>query len=178
MCEDILLSSGLAEEAYRRYAIEANQATTHLATFRAIVKKYPHKAPAGILHDLVSSQPGNEGKWFAAAKDAGLYDAAIDLVSRSPTDLRTLIRAARDYAKTQPEFAIASGRAALHWIGLGHGYEILNIDVLGAYQGIMDAARFAGMDEQQVKQDLRHLIEHSSHQREFLHSILDRHLTA
>ena len=178
VCEDILLSSGLAEEAYRRYAIDANQATTHLATFRAIVKKYPHKVPAEILHDLVSSQPGNEGKWFAAAKDAGLYDAAIDLVSRSPTDPRTLIRAARDYAKTQPAFAVASGKAALHWIGCGHGYEILGVDVLDAYQGIMDAARFAGMDEQQVKQDLLQLIEHSTHQQKFLHGILDLHLKA
>jgi hypothetical protein len=42
-CEAILLSSGLAEEAYQRYASEANQGTTYLATFRAIAKKYPHK---------------------------------------------------------------------------------------------------------------------------------------
>ena len=178
MCEDILLSSGLAEEAYRRYAIEANQASTHLATFRAILKKYPHKAPTEILHDLVSSQPGNEGKWFAAAKEAGLYEAAIGLVTRSPADPRTLIRAARDYARTQPAFAIASGKAALHWIGRGHGYEILGVDVLNAYQGIMDAARFADMDEIQVKQDLLQLIEHSTHQQKFLHGILDLHLKA
>lgn len=38
VCEEILLSSGLAEEAYSRYAIAASQGTTHLATFRAIVK--------------------------------------------------------------------------------------------------------------------------------------------
>ena len=44
-CEGILLSSGMAEEAYARYAIEANQKTTYLATFRAIVKKYPNKGP-------------------------------------------------------------------------------------------------------------------------------------
>ncbi len=35
-CEEILLSSGMAEEAYNRYAIEANQKMTYLATFRAI----------------------------------------------------------------------------------------------------------------------------------------------
>ncbi|MBW1989632.1 MAG: hypothetical protein JRI97_08805, partial [Deltaproteobacteria bacterium] len=44
-CEQILLSSGLAKEAYRRYAIRANQKMTHLATFRAIAKKYPAKRP-------------------------------------------------------------------------------------------------------------------------------------
>ncbi|CAB3774526.1 hypothetical protein LMG29542_07903 [Paraburkholderia humisilvae] len=41
--EVILLSSSMMDEAYRRYAIEANQAATHLATFRAIAKKYPDR---------------------------------------------------------------------------------------------------------------------------------------
>jgi hypothetical protein len=61
-CEKILLSSGMAEEAYSRYAIEANQKTTYLATFRAITKKYPGKAAKDILSDLVASSPGNKGK--------------------------------------------------------------------------------------------------------------------
>ena len=38
-CEKILLSDGSVEEAYKRYAIEANRKTTHLATFRAIAQK-------------------------------------------------------------------------------------------------------------------------------------------
>ena len=78
-CEEILLSSGLVEEAYARYAIEANQSTTFLASYRSISRKYPMKAPAQVLNDLVASTPGQEGKWFAAAKDAGLYDEAIAL---------------------------------------------------------------------------------------------------
>jgi tetratricopeptide (TPR) repeat protein len=115
-CEEILLSSGLAEEAYTRYAIEANQGTTFLATFRSIVKKYPTKAPAKILDDLVASTPGQEGKWFAAAKDARLFDAAIALAQRTPCDPRTLTRAARDFAATNPRFAVEAGLAALRWI--------------------------------------------------------------
>jgi len=91
-CEEILLSSGLLDEAYRRYAIEANQGTTNLATFRAIAKKYPNKQPEEILRDLVSSTPGAEGKWFAAAKDGGLFAVAAELATRSPTDPRTLTR--------------------------------------------------------------------------------------
>jgi hypothetical protein len=70
-CEAILLSSGLLDEAYRRYALEANQGTTNRATFRAIAKKYSNKRPEDILRDLVSSTPGAEGKWFAAAKEGG-----------------------------------------------------------------------------------------------------------
>jgi hypothetical protein len=89
------------------------------ATFRAIAKKYPNKRPDGILRDLITSTPGAEGKWFAAAKDAGLFDVAIELVTRSPTDPRTLTRAARDYAEKQPDFALAAGLAALHWISRG-----------------------------------------------------------
>lgn len=82
-CEEITLSSGLDDEAYARYAIEAIRGTTFLATFRAIAKKYPTKAPPKIFDDLVASTPGLKGKWFAAAKDAGLYDEAIALAQRT-----------------------------------------------------------------------------------------------
>jgi len=57
-----LLSLDLHEKAYNRYALDANQGTTHLATFRGLVKKYPHIPAADILNDLVASQPGSEGK--------------------------------------------------------------------------------------------------------------------
>src|SRR6266508_3559672 len=81
VCEGIVLSSGLAEEAYERYAVVANQRSSYLATFRAIVGKYPRRQPAAVLGDLVASTPAQEGRWFAAAKDAKLYDAAIELAS-------------------------------------------------------------------------------------------------
>ena len=119
VCEEILLSSGLADDAYQRYAIAANRTTTNLATFRAIAKKYPNKDAADILRDLVKSEPGAEGKWFAAAKDAGLFDVSIELARRSPTDPRTLTRAARDFASKRPEFAIDAGLTALHWMARG-----------------------------------------------------------
>lgn len=63
-----------------------------------------------ILRDLVASQPGNESKWFAAAKDAGFFELAIELTNRSPAYPRTLIRASWDFvvewagiAASQPE---------------------------------------------------------------------------
>ena len=140
-CEEILLSSGFADQAYARYAIEANQGTTFLATYRSIAKKYPTKAPARILDDLVASTPGKEGKWFAAAKDAALYDEAIALARRTPCDPRTLTRAARDYASTNPRFAVEAGLAALRWLASGYGYEITGFDVLSAYSSTLDAAK-------------------------------------
>ena len=96
----------MADEAYTRYAIEAKRGTTYLATFRAIVKKYPQKTKSEILNDLVESTPGEEGKWFAAAKSAGLYDEAIALANKTPCDPRTLTRAAKEEAATHPDFAV------------------------------------------------------------------------
>lgn len=124
-CEGVLLDSGFAEEAYAQYAIEATYAKTKLATFKAIAKKYPGKPTETILRDLIASQPGNEGKWFAAAKDAGFFELAIELENRRPSDPRTLIRAARDFAAERPAFALAAGMTALRgiqWMGIrNHG---------------------------------------------------------
>jgi hypothetical protein len=139
-CEEILLSSGMADEAYARYAIEANRGASNLATFRAISKKYPQKTAAEILHDLVEGTPGEEGKWFAAAKSAGLYDEAIVLANRTPCDPRTLTRAAKDAAKEKPAFAVEAGMAALRWLCAGYGYEITSADIWVAYRYTMEAA--------------------------------------
>ncbi len=158
-CEEILLASGLADEAYQRYAIVANRNTTNLATFRALVKKYPHKNPADILRDLVQSEPGAEGKWFAAAKDTGLYDVALELARRSPTDPRTLTRAARDFALKRPEFAMAAGLYALAWMAKGHGYELTGLDVHAAFDGVMLAARNLEIDDLRTKAQVRQMID-------------------
>jgi hypothetical protein len=52
-CEEILLSSGLYEEAYQTYALMVNRGGTNLTTFRSIVKKYPMKDRHEILEDLI-----------------------------------------------------------------------------------------------------------------------------
>ena len=59
-CEEILISSEMVDEAYIRYALEANQGTTNLTTFRAIAKKYPNKPAETILRDLIAryGEPG------------------------------------------------------------------------------------------------------------------------
>ena len=175
-CEAVLLSSGMADEAYRRYAIEANQGTTNLATFRAIAKKYPHILPEQILRDLVVSTPGAEGKWFAAAKDAGLFNVAIELIRNSPTDPRTLARAARDFAGDQPDFAFAAGLASLRWISLGHGYDITGLDVLDAYSAVMLASTKAGLDAQKVKAQIIEILSSAPTGQQFLKTVLAHHL--
>ena len=139
-CEQLLLSSGLVDEAYQRYGLRAHRATTYAGWFRAVRKRYPDKPAAEVLADLVAETSGEEGKWFAAAKDAKLFDQAISLANLSPCDPKTLIRAARDYAQTQPAFAIEAGIAALRWMVEGYGYEITNADVLNAYTHTTTAA--------------------------------------
>jgi len=146
-CEEVLLSSGLAEEAYKRYAIAANRSTSYLASYRAIVRKYPHKEPAQILRDLIGSTPGEEGKWFAAAREAGLLGLAMELANRSPCDPRTLSRTARDFVDENPSFSLAVGLAALRWLGEGYGYEITAADVWDAYSHTMKAAERLGQTE-------------------------------
>lgn len=177
-CEAILLSSGLVDEAYRRYAMEANQGTTNLATFRAIARRYPNKSPDEILRDLIATTPGAEGKWFAAAKDAGLFDVAIELATRSPTDPRTLTRAARDFAEKQPDFALTSGLAALHWISRGHGYEITGGDVLDAYAAVTQAAVGAGVPAQRINEQIRAMTAGTQPGNTLMRTILARHLSS
>ena len=176
-CEGVLLDAGFADEAYARYAVKATYATTNLATFKAIVKKYPNMPKETILCDLVASQPGQEGKWFAAAKDAGFFELAIELANRSPSDPRTLIRAAKEYAVERPEFALAAGMTALRGIANGWGYEIAGIDVLDAYAAMMTAAGAAGVDESAVKADVRTLVAASPSGGEFVARMLGRQLT-
>lgn len=175
-CEDILLSSGLVEEAYRRYAIWANQNATNLNTFRVIAKKYPTIAPERILRDLVASTPGQEGKWFATAKTIGLLDEAIHLANSSPTEPKTLARAARDFTQTQPAFAFAAGMASLHWIAHGYGYEITTLDVLDAFSATMQAASHAGKDVQQVQVQIQNLMESTPTGQQLLKTALVRRL--
>ncbi|SAL82266.1 hypothetical protein AWB67_06077 [Caballeronia terrestris] len=157
-CETILLDCGRTEEAYQRYALAANRAATYLATFRAIAKKYPDRAPQSILADLIESEPGSLGKWFAAAKDAGLLDIALSLAKNHPTDPKTLTRAARDFEVKQPSFAMACGLCALRWMDAGYGYEIAPIDVLDAYDATVKAAAAAGVQAPDVQARVRQLV--------------------
>jgi len=145
-CEEILLSEGLWREAYDRYAFEANRHSTYLATFQAMTSKYPQIAPKAMLSDLVDQTSGDEGKWFVAAKSAGLLAEAAELARTSPCDPRTLTRAARDFAASKPEFARSVGLAALRWLLGGYGYELTAHDVADAWSHTLEAARHNGTE--------------------------------
>jgi tetratricopeptide (TPR) repeat protein len=139
-CEEILISSGLHEEAYRRYGLSAAVGNSYVTRFRSIAKRYPMKDKSQILSDLIAATQGEEGKWFATAKELELYDLALELADRSPCDPKTLARAARDYLDSEPAFALGSAMAALRWLSEGWGYEVTSVDVVEAYDRAMDAA--------------------------------------
>jgi len=139
-CEQILISSGLHDEAYRRYGLSAAVGNSYIARFRSVAKRYPMKDKLQILSDLIAATPGEEGKWFATAKELGFFDLALELANRSPCDPKTLTRAARDYLDPEPAFALGSAMAALRWLSEGWGYEVTSVDVVEAYDRAMDAA--------------------------------------
>jgi hypothetical protein len=144
LCEEILLASGFAEEAFEHYAARNVTAGTYLASFRSTARRYPHKQPAEILARLVRATPGCEGKWFAAAKEAGLFDEALALATQSPCDPKTLTRAARDFMDVRPGFSAEAGFLAIRWVAEGHGYEITSADVSAAYDSALRASERIG----------------------------------
>ncbi len=175
VCEEILLSSGLVSEAYNRYAVEVNQGTTYLSTFRAVAKKYPQKTASEILSDLVASTPGEEGKWFAAAKSAGLYDEAIVLANRTPCDPRTLTRATKEMSATQPGFAVEAGMTALRWLVEGYGYEITAMEVREAYNHTIIAAENQGCKQETLGR-IHKLVKSQSSGQRFATTVILREL--
>ena len=144
VAEQLLLDAGRIDEAYARYGIQATSANTHIATFRAIAKRYPGIEPSRILGDLVASTSGEEGKWFATAKTLKQYDLALALARRAPVDPKTLVRAARDHVKNQPSFALEVALMALYWMARGEGYELTGADVGAARDHAAAAAGTLG----------------------------------
>lgn len=146
--EGALLKADRRAEAFDQYALLANQANSNLSTFRALAKKYPELAPDKLLGHLIASTPGEPGKWFATAKTLKLFDRATQLAWASPCDPKTLTRAARDHLIKQPDFAMQAALAALHWISMGHGYELTGFDAHDANRLAIEAAGIAQQSAQ------------------------------
>lgn len=172
-CEEILLSSGLYDEAYQQYGLMVNRGGTNLATFRNIAKKYPMKDNLQILEDLIESTPGEEGKWFATAKSLGMLPLALKLANQGPCEPKTLNRAARDYLDKEPKFTLGVAMASLHWLSQGWGYEITGLDVHSAYDYAMKAAEKLGLEEQ-VFGDILKIVDNDKSPGMFVKDVLGR----
>jgi len=84
---------------------------------------------------------GDRGKWFAAAKDAGHFDIALECAATGTTEPKTLIRAARDFAESRPKFAAQVALQAVESLLEGWGYEPDPMDITEAYDHLIRAAR-------------------------------------
>jgi len=69
-CEHILISSGLHDEAYRRYGLRAAVGNSYIARFRSVAKRYPMKDKSQMLSDFIATTPGEEEKWFAKPRNS------------------------------------------------------------------------------------------------------------
>ena len=107
--------------------------------------------PAGIRRRSSWIWPhasGDPGRWFAAAKDAGFLDLALEFANTGRTDPRTLSRASRDFLKKDARFCLQVGRLAIQRILEGYGYELTGTDVIDAYNHFMAAAQTLGIASQ------------------------------
>jgi len=82
---------------------------------------------------------------------------AIELANRSPSDPRTLTRAARDFMAKNPAFALEAGLAALRWLGQGYGYEITRADVWTTYSCTIQVAERLGRRDE-IRARVRELV--------------------
>jgi hypothetical protein len=97
-----------------------------------------------LLRDLAAGTPGKEGRWFAAAVSAELYDLALALARISPADPKTLTRASRDRMSDDPAFSLAAAELALESIAQGYGFELSAADVIDAHRLGAQAAEQLG----------------------------------
>jgi hypothetical protein len=157
--EELLMKLGRTEEAYKRYAFKTDFHATGLATFSAIRKKYPGISPQRILNDLIDADPGNERRYFAAARKVGMIELAIEIAEKFDVEPKTLTTAGKDYVQKDPELSLRFGLLALERYADGHGYEPEFADVMKCHDIVCAAAANAGRSGE-VAEKVKRLAEH------------------
>jgi hypothetical protein len=174
-CEDLLLEMGRQEEAYTKYGLYLGLGTTYISQYRAIVKKYPEREPRQILLDLIA-RSGDKSSWFASARQAGFLDIALECACSGLVNPQTLSRAARDTAKTEPEFAFRIAFRAIYLLLIGYGYEPTTSDMTDAFNHFITAAEIMNVASEALSEIDQLLIQgekgQNKHFREILSSLV------
>jgi hypothetical protein len=145
-CENVLIEHGHSDEAYKNYGLRAARGVTNLATYRSLLRTYPDRERRQILLDLIDAR-GEKGKWFAAAKDAGIFDIAIECAAAHDAEPSTLVRAARDFRGKEPKFAATVALLALSSFLNGGGYDPKPTEAADAVNYLLAASRdFGALD--------------------------------
>ncbi|AQQ71178.1 hypothetical protein SMSP2_01544 [Limihaloglobus sulfuriphilus] len=143
-CESLLIDMGRTEEAYEKYGLNFPYSGTKINIYRSICKRYPDIDKKKILIDCIEKK-GEPGKWFAAAKDAGFYDIAMKCAKSSSSDPFTLLRASRDFADKNTDFALFVGiKAIVKMLREDFYEEISTFDIISAYRQIEQTAQNHG----------------------------------
>ena len=145
-CEKLLIDHGRSDEAYRGYGLRGAGGTTNLSVYRSLVRTYPDRDRRQMLLDLIETR-GDKGKWFAAAKDSGFFDIAIECAAAQGADPSTLVRAARDFCGKEPKFAATVALLALSSLLDGGGYDPSVSEVDDAVKHLLAASRQIGSVE-------------------------------
>jgi hypothetical protein len=145
-CEKLLIEHGRPDEAYRQYGLRAASGTTNLSVYRSLVRTYPDRDHRQMLLDLIETR-GDKGKWFAAAKDSGFFDIAVECAATHGADPSTLVRAARDFCGKEPKFAATVALLAISSLLAGGGYDPGVSEVDEAVKHLLAASRQIGSVE-------------------------------
>jgi hypothetical protein len=145
-CEKLLIDHGRSDEAYRRYGLRAANGKTNLSVYRSLVRTYPDRDHRRMLLDLIETR-GDKGKWFAAAKDSGFLDIAVECAGTHGADTSTLVRAARDFCGKDPKFAATVALLAISSLFDGGGYDPSVSEVDDAVKHLLVASRQIGSVE-------------------------------
>ena len=139
-CESVLIDMSRIEDAYEKYGLKVPFYGTNLNIYRGVCKKNPTIDKRKVLLDSIAKS-GIKGKWFAAAKTAGQLDIALECAMTGDSDPNTLLRATRDFAEKDPEFALKVGIKAVMIYLTGSFYDPIEpIDSRIAFTKLMDAA--------------------------------------
>ncbi len=143
-CESVLIQAGRIEDAYEKYGLEIPSYGTYLNIYRGICKKYPTIDKKKILLDCMS-RTSEKGKWFASAKSAGFLDIALECAYSSGANPDVLLRAGRDFAEKDIDFAVQVGIQGIMQLLTGTFYEeVFPIHVTQAYNDIEKVADVGG----------------------------------
>jgi hypothetical protein len=123
----------------------------------------------------LSPDPARHGFFHGTSACLSALFAAIALANRTPTDPRTLTRAARDFADENSSFAVEAGMAALRVLVMGYGYDITGADVWAAYSHTMKAAERRG-SAAATRQRICALVSSETFGERFVTKILGREL--
>lgn len=129
ICEELLLELGRRDEAWQRFALEAHESPSRVKWLKSLLKTYPEYDAGSILAQLVATSRGQEGRWFAAARNNGLLNEALLLAENSAAEPATLITALKQHADSDPPFAFGCGLLAVRGLLRGDAFDPDKIEI-------------------------------------------------